>query len=231
MQQIRQQEGMKAGAEKEHCVDGKSAVQIKAAAGSIASSQESCPRTHDKADEEARVYQDPKTASTEAPSTAAASQLSRQPARVPASDVRTDSRETQEVSQRSAPATVSVQVPASGQAEPDIKRRPSSPDSMDSMHILKPLTPAQSSEHSPGSSTADTRSRQPSLEADRGACAGVAARPAQDRAAAPLSCNVCNISTTSQELLQQHLQGRRHQKVLARHDSASEADTRYLALC
>ena len=212
-------------------MDGKSAVQIKAAAGSIASSQESCPRTHDEADEEARVYQDPKTANTEASSTAAAPQLSRQPARVPASDGRTDSREAQEISQRSAPATVSVQVPASGQAEPDIKRLPSSPDSMDSMHILKPLTPAQSSEHSPGSSTADSRSRQPSLEADRGACVGAAAPPAQDRAAAPLSCNVCNISTTSQELLQQHLQGRRHQKVLARHDSASEADIRYLALC
>ena len=222
---------MKAGAEKEHCVDGKSAVQIKAAAGSIASSQESCARTHDEIDEEARLNQDPKTASTEASPTAAAPQLSTDPARVPAFNAHTDSSEAQEFSQRSAPATISVQVPNSGQAEPDLKRSPSSPDSMDSMHILKPLTPAQSSEHSPGSSTADSRSRQPSLEADRGACAGVAARPAEDRAAAPLSCNVCNISTTSQELLQQHLQGRRHQKVLARHDSASEADTRYLALC
>ena len=222
---------MKTDALKEHCVDGKSAVQIKAAAGSIASSQESCPRTHDGIDEEGRLKQNPKTASTEASSRAAAQQLSTHPARVPASNAHTDSREAQELSQRSAPATTSVQVPASGQAEPDINRSPSSPDSMDSMHILKPLTPAQSSEHSPGSSTADGRSRQPSLEADRGACAGAAARPAQDGAAAPLSCNVCNISTTSQELLQQHLQGRRHQKVLARHDSACEADARYIALC
>ena len=222
---------MKADAVKEHGVDGKSAVQIKAAAGSIASFQGSCPHKHNETGKEAHLNQDSEIASTEASSAVAAQQLGTHPVTVLASNTHTDSREAQEPGQCSASAAISVQLPASSQAEPDIKGCPSSPDSMDSMHILKPLTPAQSSEHSPGSSTADSRSRQPSLETDRGACSGTAARSAQDQAAAPLSCNVCSISTTSQQLLQQHLQGRRHQKVLARHDSASEADNRYLAPC
>ena len=50
-------------------------------------------------------------------------------------------------------------------------------------------------------------------------------------AAAPLSlrCAVCNVSVTSEELMREHLRGRKHQQAQKVHDAKSEG--RYCDLC
>lgn len=185
---------------KERASEGRPAVQISAAAGTIASAQDSHTRTPQDMDQGKGDVASPATAQQH-PS--AALDGTAQP----------ESMRDEQACTHPGSAIITVQraVIAPG-GDTDAVSCSSSPDSIDSLQVLKPLTPAQSSEHSPGSSTQEQH-------------AGAASSPAA--AEAPrLSCEVCNISTTSAELLQQHLQGRRHLKVLAVQTLTADAEGR-----
>ena len=185
---------------KEQPMEGKPSVNINAAAGAIASSQEryACkPQNMDNTNTEA------------SPTATPEQHLS------PSDDSRamTDSLQTNQAGRPAASDVITVQIAVGRTRDTESFSYSSSPDSRESIRILKPLTPAQSSEHSPGSSNEEQ-------------CAVMASRLAS--AEAPqLSCEVCNISTTSTVLLQQHLQGRRHMKILAVQNPGAEADARY----
>lgn len=195
-------------------MEGKPAVHISAAAGAIASSQETLACTAlEQAD-------------TQPSSPAAAQQLSTVTVVTPDRQAPTETASEPHTPAHSASVVRSVQVAAPSKPDMEAGSCSSVQESLDSVHILKPLTPAQSSEHSLGSGTEEHRSQLPASEAAAAGAAGSASAPDQ---AALLSCEVCNISTTSPELLQQHLQGRRHLKVLAVQNPASDAD-RYYAL-
>ena len=198
MQAIQQQQPANL---REHKLECKSAVQISAAAGSIASAQEQHAHTPRDMDPEQGG----------ATSTAAAQQHVKA-----ATDSTTmnDNVEAEQACQRTGSEIITVQLAVSRMADMDALSCSSSPDSADSVQPLKPLTPAQSSEHSPGSSAGEQRATAASSAAAAGA-------------APSLSCEICNISATSLELLQQHLQGRRHLKVLAVQDPAADAGARY----
>ena len=189
---------------KEHVLEGKSAVQINAAAGAIASAQE--PHAH--------ASQDIDHGESGASSPAAAPQHLSVAMN---SSAQADSMRAEQTSMHPGSEVITVRIAVSPKADTDAVSCSSSPDSMDSVQVLKPLTPAQSSEHSPGSST----------EEQRAAIASSSAAAEAPR----LSCEVCRISTTSLELLQQHLQGRRHLKVLAVQTPAADASARCEATC
>lgn len=185
---------------KEHPMDGKPAVNINAAAGALASSREcyACkPQNMDNTNIEA------------SPTAAPEQHLSP----LDDSPAMTDSLQSDQARRPAASDVITVQLAVGRKTDTDSFSYSSSPDSRESIQVLKPLTPAQSSEHSPGSSTEEQRavmaSRLASAEAPQ------------------LSCEVCNISTTSTVLLQQHLQGRRHMKILAVQNPSAEADARY----
>ncbi len=191
---------------KERALEGKPAVQISAAAGTIASAQESLAcAPHNDMDQEKCDASTPASAQQHL---SAAPDSSAQP----------DSTRAEQPSRNSSSEVITVQIAVTApKADTDALSCSSGPDSLDSLQPLKPLTPAQSSEHSPGSSTQEQR-------------AAIASSP--DAAQTPrLSCEVCNISTTSLELLQQHLQGRRHLKVLAVQNPTADADARCEPLC
>lgn len=90
----------------------------------------------------------------------------------------------------------------------------SSPSSTESTLMLKPLTPAQSGEHR----LHDLKARmQDAMKS------GARPRPAPllSAEADNMSCEVCGISATSPDLLEQHLQGRKHQRRLAEEADAA----------
>ena len=213
MQAIPQQEPKQPSILKEfQAMDSKPAVHISAAAGALASSQEplSCA-----AEAEASPSAPPSP-------TAAPQQPDSAPDTMPGGEAHKVIPAAEPAHAPQASGAIAVQIPASSSAaEADGVSCSSSPDSMDSMHILKPLTPAQSSEHSPGSSVEEHRQTSQARAAagrhDRVSAADGAEEKAEQ--AQQLSCDVCNIFTTSAELLQQHLQGRRHLKSLAASDS------------
>ena len=213
MQAIPQQEPKQPSVLKEfQAMDSKPAVHISAAAGALASSQEplSCA-----AEAEASPNAPPS-------STAGHQQSGSAPDTLPGGEAHKVIQAAEPAHAPQVSGVIVVQVPAGSSApEADAVSCSSSPDSMDSVHILKPLTPAQSSEHSPGSSVEEHRQTSQARAAagrhDRLSAANGAEEKSEQ--AQQLSCEVCNISTTSAELLQQHLQGRRHLKSLAAADS------------
>ena len=213
MQAVPQQEPKQPSVLKEfQAMDSKPAVHISAAAGTIASSQESLSCA---AEAEASPNAPPSpTAGPQQPDSA--------PGTTPGGEADKVIPAAEPAHAPQASGAISMQVPAGSRApEADAVSCSSSPDSMDSVHILKPLTPAQSSEHSPGSSVEEHRqalqARAAAGRHDRVSAANGAVKKSEQ--AQQLSCEVCNISTTSAELLQQHLEGRRHLKSLAASDS------------
>ena len=188
---------------KELASKDKPAVQISAAAGTIASAQESLARAPHDMDQEKRDASSPASAQQHLSS-------------APDSSAQPDSTKAQQASRQPSSEVITVQIAVTApKADTDALSCSSGPDSLDGLQPLKPLTPAQSSEHSPGSSTQEQR-----------AVIASSASMASSPAAGGLSCEVCNISTTSLELLQQHLQGRRHLKILAVQNPAADADAR-----
>ena len=185
---------------KQRALEGRPAVQISAAAGTTAYAQEPricTPQDMDQGKGHATI---PATAQQHL---SAALDSTAQP----------ESARDEQACAHPGSEVITVQIAVTApKADADALSCSSSPDSLDSLQVQKPLTPAQSSEHSPGSSPQEQR-------------AAAASSPAA--ASAPrLSCEVCNISTTSAELLQQHLQGRRHLKVLAVQTLTADAEGR-----
>ena len=206
MQAVQEQQGIQQQQPisiKEHALEGKPAVQISAAAGTIASAQEPRAHTPQDIDQGKSGVSSPPAAQQHL---SAATDSSAQPGST-----------AEQASMHPGSEIITVRIAVSPKADTEAVSCSSSPDSMDSVQVLKPLTPAQSSEHSPGSSTEEQRPRVVSSSA-----AFEAPR---------LSCEVCHISTTSLELLQQHLQGRRHLKVVAVQSPTADADTRCEPTC
>ena len=91
----------------------------------------------------------------------------------------------------------------------------SSPSSTESALMLKPLTPAQSGEHR----LHDLKVRM--HDAVKSGAGPLRPTPVLSAEADNISCEVCGISATSPDLLEQHLQGRKHQRRLAEEAEAA----------
>ena len=91
----------------------------------------------------------------------------------------------------------------------------SSPSSTESALMLKPLTPAQSGEHR----LHDLKVRM--HDAVKSGAGPLRPAPVLSAEADNTSCEVCGISATSPDLLEQHLQGRKHQRRLAEEAEAA----------